>query len=147
MGMIVRCAQAEDTGKLITFLNEAKLGTDGVKEAIEYFLIMEDETSRIQATLGIEPLGRIGLLRSLAMTTNARENDLLIIFEQMLKLARSKELDHLYLATNKESSLPFFTLLGFERVEQNSLPSELFTSVHVNHILNVDNSMFLKLKL
>lgn len=144
---IVRCAQAVDKDKLISFLHEANLGTEGVEEAIEYFLIMEDEQSSIQATLGIEPFGSFGLLRSLAMTSRAKENDLFIIFEQMLKLAREKQVMSLYLATNKPSSVQFFKLLGFEMVDQRDLPQKLFTSEHVNHILNVDNSLFMELKL
>lgn len=147
MEVMVRCAQVGDKHKLISFLQEANLGTDGIEETIEYFLIMEDEDRRIRATLGIEPLGKFGLLRSLAMTSQAGENDLLIIFEQMLKLAREKQLEKLYLATNKSSSLPFFSLLGFETVEQSNLPQELFHSEHVKHIINVDNSLFMRLNL
>lgn len=147
MVAIVRCAQIGDKNKLISFLHEANLGTEGIEEAIEYFLIMEDEEKNIQATLGIEPLGRFGMLRSLVMTSRASENDLFLIFEQMLKLAREKQLESLYLATNKSSSMQFFTLLGFEREEQANLPQELFASEHVKHILNVDNSIFMMLNL
>lgn len=144
---MVRCAQVEDKHRLISFLQEANLGTEGIEETIEYFLIMEDEDRRIRATLGIEPLGEVGLLRSLAVTSQAGENDLLIIFEQMLKLAREKQLVQLFLATNKNSSIHFFSLLGFEMEEQSNLPQELFRSEHVKHILNVDNSLFMRLNL
>lgn len=147
MESMVRCAQVDDKSKLISFLQEANLGTEGVEETIEYFLIMENEDNSIRATLGIEPLGNYGLLRSLVMTPKASENDLLVIFEQMLKLAREKQLQKLFLATNKKASLHFFSLLGFEREEQANLPQELFTSEHVKHILNVDNSLFMMLKL
>jgi N-acetylglutamate synthase-like GNAT family acetyltransferase len=147
METIVRCAQVEDTNKLISFLEEANLGIDGIKESIEYFLLMEDEAGKIQATLGIEPLGKQGLLRSLAVTPRASENDLLIIFEQMLKLAKEKELESLYLATNKQSSLSFFSVLGFEKEEEENLPQELFASDHVKHILTVDKSLFMVLRL
>lgn len=147
METIVRCAQAVDKGRLISFLSQANLGIEGVEESIEFFLIMEDENSRIQATLGIEPIGKIGLLRSLAMTTQANENDLFVIFEQMLKLSKEKKLEKLYLATNKSTTLPFFSLLGFKREEFSLLPKELFRSQHVSHILNVDNSTFMVLEL
>lgn len=147
METIVRCAQTEDIQRLIAFLNEASLGTDGVEESIEFFLIMEDENGRINATLGIEPLGKYGLLRSLAITQQASESDLMLIFNQMLKLAREKELESLYLATNKHSSLPFFSLIGFEQEKKENLPQELFSSDHVNHILTVDNSLFMVLNL
>lgn len=147
MEVMVRCAQLEDKHKLTSFLQEANLGIEGIEDTIEYFLIMEDKDSSIRATLGIEPLGNFGLLRSLAMTSKASEKDLLVIFEQMLKLAREKQLQKLFLATNKMSSLHFFSLLGFEREEQSNLPQELFQSDHVKHILNVDNSLFMMLNL
>lgn len=147
METIVRCAQAVDKGKIISFLNKANLGTEGVEEAIDYFLIMEDENKHIQATLGIEPIGSFGLLRSLAMTPKANENDIFLIFEQMLKLSREKKLKQLYLATNKPSSLSLFSLLGFQQVDSSRLPQELFQSEHVKHIFNVDNSIFMVLNL
>lgn len=147
METTVRCAQPVDRTRLISFLNQANLGTEGVEESIDFFLIMEDENNSIQATLGIEPLGKIGLLRSLAMTSQANEHDLFMIFEQMLKLSKEKKLEKLYLATNKSTTIPFFSLLGFKREELSLLPKELFRSQHVNHILNVDNSIFMVLEL
>lgn len=145
--MIVRCAQAGDKEKLISFLEKANLGTAGVEESIDYFLLLEDEKGQVQATLGIEPLGEHGLLRSLAVTPKTGENELLFIFEEMFKLAREKELKSLFLATNKHTSLSFFTVLGFEKEEKENLPQVLFNSDHVKHILNVDNSVFMVLKL
>lgn len=147
MEVMVRCAQVGDKQKLTSFLEKANLGTAGVEESLEYFLLMEDEKNEIQATLGIEPLGNHGLLRSLAVTPKAGENELLFIFEEMFKLAREKKLKSLYLATNKHSSLSFFSVLGFEKEEKENLPQELFASEHVNHILNVDNSVFMVLRL
>lgn len=144
---IVRCAQSEDANRLISFLQEAKLGTEGVKESIEYFLLLENQEGRIQATLGIEPLGKVGLLRSLVMTQGTNEKDLMMIFEQMLKLAHEKKIESLYLATNKETSLSFFAMLGFKKEGKETLPQELFRSEHVKHITTVDNSFFMVLSL
>ncbi|TKC16916.1 GNAT family N-acetyltransferase [Robertmurraya kyonggiensis] len=147
MAMMVRYAQNGDTKKLISFLQGANLGTEGIENLVDYFLIMEDEKGWVQATLGIEPLGKIGLLRSFATTTQIGENELLFIFEQMLKLAKEKGIEKLYLATNRSSSLSFFTLLGFQREEKENLPQELIESDHVNHIRTVDNSVFMVLNL
>ncbi|MDF1508225.1 hypothetical protein PZE06_08505 [Robertmurraya sp. DFI.2.37] len=147
MEALIRCARMTDKDRLIAFLEKANLGTDGVEDAIEYFLILEDEDEQIQATIGIEPLGTYGLLRSLAMTQKLSENELLFLLEQMLKLAREKKLESLYLATNKRSSLSLFSVLGFEREDKENLPNGLFASEHVKHIMNVDNSLFMRLKL
>lgn len=144
---MVRCAQVEDVKKLVNFLEKANLGTDGVEEAVDYFLLLEDEAGNIQATLGIEPHGRVGLLRSLAITSQASEKELLLIFEQMLLLARDKQMQSLYLATNKKGSVQFFEMMGFQQVEKKALHEKIFESAHVQHILTVDNSLFMELKL
>ena len=147
METMVRCAQAEDVTKLVNFLEKANLGTDGVKEAVDYFLLLEDDAGNIQATLGIEPHGPVGLLRSLAITSSASEKELLLIFEQMLLLARDKQMESLYLATNKKGSVQFFEMMGFQKVKQEQLHEKIFDSAHVQHILTVGNSLFMELKL
>lgn len=141
---VVRCAQLEDAERLAAFLEAANLSTDGIKDAIEYFLIMENDSGNIKATLGIEPHGDVGLLRSLVMSASASEKDLFILFEQILMLAKDRDLHSLYLASNKRNSLEFFRLLGFTPEETDQLPTALFKSEHVKHILTVDNSFFLK---
>jgi N-acetylglutamate synthase-like GNAT family acetyltransferase len=146
MEALIRCAQKEDGKKLTAFLEKANLGTDGISESINYFLLMEDEEQNIKGTLGIEPLGSVGLLRSLVLSEKASEKDLLLLVEQILRLARERELTSLYLATNKKGSTEFFKLLGFQD-EKGALPEELFRSAHVQHILTVDNFSFLKLSL
>ena len=147
METIIRCAQAEDIARLELFLEEAGLSKDGVKESIEYFLLMENHLGEIKATLGIEPLGKVGLLRSLAMRPDRTEKDLFLLFEQILILARDRQINTLYLASNKKNSLEIFNLLGFTEEIIESLPVELFQSKHVKHILTVDNSFFLTLPL
>lgn len=147
MESTIRCAEALDKQRLLSFLTEARLETSGVEEFIDYFLLLENEDGSIRATLGIEPLGEIGLLRSLVMTSRTSEKDILLMFEQMLVLARDKQLQTLYLATNKEASLPFFMALGFVKTEKEDLPEGISLSTHGNHLLTVDNSVFLMLNL
>ncbi|WP_075983198.1 GNAT family N-acetyltransferase [Bacillus massilinigeriensis] len=147
METLVRGGKVEDVDKLIAFLNEARVGTEGVESGIEYFLIMEDKDGNIKATLGIEPLGSYGLLRSLVMTSVLKEQDILVMFEQILRLARERQLTTLYLATNKSKSLDFFQVIGFEKEETEELPKELMHSKHVQYILSVDNSVFMRLNL
>ncbi|GLB59073.1 hypothetical protein [Cytobacillus sp. NCCP-133] len=144
---VVRCAKLKDAERLTAFLEAANLSADGIKESIGYFLIMENDSGDIKATLGIEPLGEVGLLRSLVMSASASEKDLFILFEQILMLARDRDLHSLYLASNKRNSLEFFHLLGFKKEDRKELPEVLFESEHVKHILTVDNSFFLKLSM
>lgn len=145
MNSVIRCAEAGDTQDLVAFLKQAGLNTDGVAETIDCFLIMEDEMGRIEATIGMEPFGYIGLLRSLVMTAQASEKDLFLLFEQMFLLARDKGMEDIFMATNKLGAMKLVELLGFQQVNKTDLPNVLCQSEHVQHILTVDNSVFLKL--
>lgn len=140
----IRCAQAEDIKNLTLFLEDAKVSTEGIVDSIDYFLLCENEFGQIQATLGIEPHGQAGLLRSLVISKDSTEKDMLILLEQILILAKDRGISELYLASNKKSSALFFTLMGFQPHDSTKLPRNLYDSEHVKHILTVDNSYFLK---
>jgi N-acetylglutamate synthase-like GNAT family acetyltransferase len=145
MDMVIRRAKAEDLAKLISFLGQAKVETNGVKETIDCFLLIENELEEIMATIGIEPLGQAGLIRSLVMTSQATEQDFHLLFEQIIMLAKEKGIKDLFLATNKVGAVKLIEQMGFQMVDKERLPELLFQSEHVLHILTVDNSIFLKL--
>jgi N-acetylglutamate synthase-like GNAT family acetyltransferase len=145
MSEVVRFAQKEDTARVVTYLNEARLGTEGVAESIDYFLLMENEKREVTATIGIEPVGKFGLLRSLAISSALDQEMLLHLFNQALLLAKEKSLSTLILATNKPESVAFFQILGFALINKADLPQALIRNNHVQHIINVDNSVFMEL--
>jgi N-acetylglutamate synthase-like GNAT family acetyltransferase len=147
METMIRMATERDLPNLVDFLEKANLGTDGVKDRIEYFLLMEDESGRLRATIGVEPFGENGLLRSLVITAGMKENDILTMFEQILRLTKEKNISNLFLATNKHTSVPFFEMLGFSTMEEQELPKDLYQSEHIKNILTVDNSVFLKFQM
>jgi N-acetylglutamate synthase-like GNAT family acetyltransferase len=147
METMIRMATEQDLATLVDFLEKANLGTEGVRETIEYFLLMEDESGRLRATLGVEPFGGNGLLRSLVFTSGVKENEILTLFEQILRLTKEKNISSLFLATNKQASVPFFEMLGFSVMEEEDLPEDLYQSEHIKNILTVDNSVFLKFQL
>ena len=143
--MIIRRATREDLPRILSFLGQAKMGTNGVEKTIDCFLMIEDEMENLQATIGIEPLGHVGLIRSLVMSTQATEQDFHLLFAQIVLLAQEKEIEDLFLATNKVGAVNLIEQLGFQFVDKKQLPEILFESEHVLHILTVDNSVFLKL--
>jgi N-acetylglutamate synthase-like GNAT family acetyltransferase len=145
MDMVIRRAKAEDLPRLLSFLGQAKVGTNGVEKTIDCFLIIEDEKENLKATIGIEPLGHVGLIRSLVVTSEATEQDFHFLFEQIVFLAKEKEIKDLFLATNKKGAVNLIEQLGFQFVDKEELPEPLLQSEHVLHILTVDNSIFLKL--
>ncbi|MEH7011215.1 hypothetical protein V7087_10360 [Neobacillus niacini] len=148
MQALIRCANKEDLGSLREFLTKANLGCDGLtEETVEFFLLLEDEDGTIKGTLGMEVFAEGGLLRSLVVSPGQAEKDIVLLITQMMQLAKEKGLRNLFLATNKGVALPFFELLGFERVERDQLPAEIYRLEHIRHVFNVDNSLFLKFSL
>lgn len=147
MKMNIRVASTEDQEKLIAFLEKAELDTIGIAEAIDHFLLVEDEEGELSATIGIEILGEHGLLRSFVIQPGLGERDLFHLFDHMLHFARSKQLKEVYLATNKEGLFVFFEILGFATVGRQYLPKQFYESERLKPILDVDNSIFMKFSL
>lgn len=148
MQSLIRRANKQDLGSLREFLSRAKLGTDGLTEGtIDYFLLLENEEGVLKGTLGMEAFAEFGLLRSLVVSPGQAEKEIFVLFDQMVQLAKEKGMKGLFLATNKSVALPFFELMGFQRVEREELPTEFYHSEHIRHVLNVDNSLFLKFSL
>lgn len=148
MRALIRRANKQDLDSLREFLSRAKLGTDGLTtETIDYFLLLENENGTIKGSLGMEAFTEFGLLRSLVVSTGQAEKEIYILFDQMMQLAKEKGMKGLFLATNKSVALPFFELMGFQRIERTEIPSEFYQSEHIRHVLNVDNSLFLKFSL
>lgn len=148
MQALIRCANKEDLDSLREFLTKANLGCDGLtEETVEFFLLLEDEDGTIKGTLGMEVFAEGGLLRSLVVSPGQAEKDIVLLITQMMQLAKEKGQRNLFLATNKGVALPFFELLGFERVERDQLPAEIYRLEHIRHVFNVDNSLFLEFSL
>lgn len=148
MQAIIRRANMQDLSDLKEFLSRANLETLGLtEETAEYFMLIENEDRTLRGTLGIEPFHENGLLRSLVVTPGQAENDILLLIEQALSLAKDKNIKNVFLATNKNTAVPFFKTLGFQLVEKQALPDDLSRSDHMKQILNVDNSIFLKFSL
>lgn len=139
----IRIANTEDINNINQFLGQADVSTAGINQIIDHFIVMEDDEKNILATLGIERLERDGLLRSLVITPVLGQTQVLSLFKSVLSLAKSKELEHLYLATNIESSIPFFELLGFIKVEMRELPTHLQSSDHITQLKQSTEPMFM----
>ncbi|MFZ7946525.1 GNAT family N-acetyltransferase [Neobacillus sp. 19] len=145
MQALIRKANKQDLSSLREFLSRANLGTDGLTdETVDYFLLLENADGSLRGSLGMEVFGENGLLRSLVVSPGQADKEIFVLFDQMVQLAKEKGMKSLFLATNKSVALPFFELMGFQRTGQEELPVEFFESEHIRHVLNVDNSLFLK---
>ena len=116
MTTIIRAAETKDLVGMKTFLGQAKVSTKGLEEQIDHFILMEDIDGILLGTLGIQRIHDCGLLRSLVVSPTVEQTNILEMFQQILKLAKEKELKRLYLATNKIVSIQFFTLLGLSLI-------------------------------
>ncbi|MEH7415899.1 hypothetical protein V7266_11515 [Neobacillus drentensis] len=145
MQAIIRKANQEDLANLREFLTRANLGTEGLTaETVDCFLLLENPDGTIRGSLGMEAFNEHGMLRSLVVSPGQADKEIFVLFDQMVQLAKEKGMKSLFLATNKRVALPFFELMGFQKIEQAALPTEFNHSEHIRHVLNVDNSLFLK---
>lgn len=141
---VIRVATHKDVEKVKSFLNEVGISTEGVEKLIEYFIVIEDIDGNLKATLGIEPLNNIGILRSMVIHPAIKEEDLFTIFQHVYKLASNKKLSTLYLTTNKEKSIPLFRMAGFEKIERTHLPKEFGNSRYGKHLLSYQQAIFME---
>ncbi|PFA68179.1 hypothetical protein CN378_08740 [Bacillus sp. AFS015802] len=143
---VIRQATKEDIHEVVAFLMKAGLSTEGIKDSIDCFLVVEDSENRLIGTLGIEVKEKIGLLRSLVVTSSFESEELFALFQEILKLAKEKDLTRLYLISNRKASLAFFDLLGFQQ-ETDPYVDELESFVHAKKLSTVDNCITMKLDL
>ncbi len=139
----IRTATKQDIEKVRAFLGQAEVSAEGIESIIDHFILLEDAEQQILATLGIERIEKDGLLRSLVISPGVDQTNLLTLFKSAISLAKYKEISRLYLATNKQASIQFFTMLGFGQVETNELPAHIIGSNHISQLLEKADPMFM----
>ena len=142
----IRVATEMDVNRVKAFLDQSEVSSEGIEDSIDHFILMEGVNQEIVATIGIERVEMNGLLRSLVVRPSVGQTDILTLFKSVISLAKDKEMDELYLATNKDASVSFFELLGFEKVRIDILPNELMDSTHFQKLVEMKTSIFLKSK-
>ncbi|WP_223701035.1 GNAT family N-acetyltransferase [Sutcliffiella deserti] len=143
----LRSATKEDHWAMQVFLRQANISTMGLEDKIENFIILEEEEQGICGTIGIEKIERDGLLRSLVIGPSVNQMHLLQMFEHTQQHARRKELDRLYLVTNKQDYIQFFELLGFHPQEVHNVPTEITESEHLKETMEQHTCTFMMCKL
>ncbi|MEH7238877.1 GNAT family N-acetyltransferase [Bacillus sp. JJ1562] len=139
----IRTANVQDIEKVTAFLGQAEVSADGIESIIDHFILLEDAEQKILATLGIERIEQDGLLRSLVISQGVDQTNLLTLFKSAISLAKHKELKCLFLATNKQASIQFFAMLGFEQIEEDGLPENIKESNHITKLLERTDPMFM----
>lgn len=142
----IRFATEQDILSLQSFLKKADLQTDGVEKLYDHFLLQENEEGKMTATVGLEPMERSGLLRSLVLTPATTENDLFALFEGAFQLAQQKGMETVYLVSNRRSTSTLFQVLGFQEMEEVEAVEVLSGCEHGAQIVasREENFLFMK---
>jgi amino-acid N-acetyltransferase len=120
----IASASASDLEDVVGLLDAAQLPhQDVTAELLAHFLLVRGRGALI-GVIGLEPLGRVGLLRSLAVASQERGRGLGIALTHALeRRARGLGIEDLYLLTTTADR--FFAKLGYRRVPRADAPPEI----------------------
>ena len=116
----LRGARTEDEGEISALLARCELPNEDIAEHLADFVVAVAE-NEIVGTVGLEVIGRSGLLRSLAVAPSMRGFGLAKgLWRRLKKRAELNGVGELYLLTTTAEG--FFSRLGFETVERDAVP-------------------------
>lgn len=119
--MQFRPAFEADRPALITLLRQANLLTNDLPPEIGTFLLAFSEGDELIGAAGLEPLGEVGLLRSVAVAPTYRGQYIgHTLVDGLLQAAEHNGLTALYLVTT--TAADYFERLGFERITRDDVP-------------------------
>lgn len=128
-GMTYRPATETDRPTLISLLQQASLTTDDLPVDISPFLLAFSNQSagaegELIGAAGIELLGEVGLLRSVAVAPDYQGHYIgQTLVDGLMQAAEHNGLTDLYLLTTTADG--FFERLGFERIPRDDVPDEV----------------------
>lgn len=120
MDLIINKAKQEDLNGLRSLLEENNLPTlDLALEAMKFYVGTIDE--EIVASIGLETYKNLGLLRSLAVSSdfkNQRIGDRMV--RELFRICSREGIDELYLLT--ETAEKYFERYGFNKTDRIKVP-------------------------
>lgn len=129
MGIVIRIATEKDLLQIQHLLVKAGISKEGIEQNIDNFLVACGPDKKIIGTVGIEPIEKDGLLRSLVLTSETWNAKIGLDFiELAVAYGKQKGFEKLFLLTN--SSLPFFEYIGFQILEETEIPEHIKASEH-----------------
>jgi amino-acid N-acetyltransferase len=118
----IEIARAEDAPAVKALIRQCGLPVEDI-DAVSGFLVARDGGA-IAGTVGLERLGKVGLLRSLAVKQEERNHGLgRALCERALDNAKKEGLRAMYLLTT--DAQPFFRKLEFSDSPRDSAPREI----------------------
>jgi amino-acid N-acetyltransferase len=123
MNSAIRKATANDLGNIMALLKKAKLPVEDLESRQVTFHVLESN-QQLLACLGMEKLGKIGLLRSFAVTEGYRNSGLgRLLFAEVMKWNKEQAFTSIYLLTT--TAALFFSKNGFEKIPRTEAPLEI----------------------
>jgi amino-acid N-acetyltransferase len=117
---VLRFANRGDEGKIKSLLSEANLPAEDISKHLQNFIVAEKD-HEIIGTIGIEVLGELGLLRSLAVRPMYQKKGLgSRLVKQIISFAYNKNLKTLFLLTSTAAG--FFKKHGFTEIQRDQAP-------------------------
>lgn len=124
---MIGIARDSDLDDVLSLLENSSLPSAGVEEHFENFLVARDEARRFLGCIGLEAYGDVGLLRSLAVTTDSRGSGIgRALVERLFAEARGRGVRTLYLLTTTAER--YFPRFGFERLPRAEADPSLLAS-------------------
>jgi len=135
MKVKITFAELKDEKYIEQLLSEADLPYNDVPNHISDFLLASINDVII-GVIGIEILGKFGLLRSLAVSPSKQGKGIgKLLCERMASYASLQEIRNLYLLTTTAES--FFENLGFRKVARENLAEEIKSTEEFKNICPV----------
>jgi amino-acid N-acetyltransferase len=126
----IRRPTADQFSEVVALLTQSQLGSADISLAnLQHFRLFST-TARVLAVGGLEPLGRIALLRSVAVVADQQGQGLATQLVQALEThARRIGLHALYLLSARAGL--FFARQGFSEIARNDMPAALHASAEL----------------
>lgn len=123
----IRPAHPADLPAVVELLHAEGLPSEGVDPSLGGFVVAEEGAGRVLGVAGLERYDRFGLLRSVAVSAEARGRGLgARLTEAVLEGAASRGLVEVYALTT--TAADYFPRLGFEVVARAAVPAPVRAS-------------------
>jgi amino-acid N-acetyltransferase len=119
----IRPLVAEEHASVLALLERCHLPTADLGEAKPHFL-GESDAAGLVGVVGVEPLGRVGLLRSLGVRDDSRGKGLGgQLADAAEAWARGQNIEQLYLLTT--TAEPFFARRGYQALARDQVDTAI----------------------
>ena len=120
-------ADEDDAGEIKRLLTQCKLPTGGIDPHLKNFIIVKSQSGLV-GVIGIEQYGKLGILRSFAVSDESRGHGIgNELFTREIAHARSLGIAELYLLTTTAEG--YFLRRSFQNTDRKSVPQALSRSI------------------